>query len=164
MYKRRFVVFGGVAGVVILLSTIGSLSGDEETGYILDHKTLYFAPEVGGAHRFELKGGIKGDMGTGTLVVDKNSCDLNEFGDRTVCTLVAYPAEKVDFARIRLSDPSMQGREIYRITGPRLPKGLEMTLVIGRKSSPQVLRLVVSYAEKRSAFPLVSQAEYDKAP
>jgi hypothetical protein len=98
------------------------------------------------------------------LVIDKNACTLNEFGDRTVCTLVAYPAEKVEFKLLRLTDPSMQGREIYSVSGPGLPKEHEFRLIIGRKSKPEVLRLVVLHAKEHSAFPLVPQAEYDNAP
>jgi hypothetical protein len=154
----------GLTSLVLSVAAVSSLNGDERMGYILDHKTLYIAPDIGGAHRFELKGGINGDAGAGTLIVDKNTCKLNEFGDRTVCALAEYPPGKVDFSRLRLADPAMQNREVYSVGGPGVPKGFVMTLVIGRKSSPQVLRLVVSYDEKRSAFPLVPRDEYDKAP
>jgi hypothetical protein len=164
MCISRIPLFCALSSVVVLLAAGIVLSAEEELGYILDHKTLYVAPGVDGAHRFEVKGAIKGVSGTGTLVIDKNACTLNQFGDRTVCTLVAYTAEKVEFKLLRLTDPSMQGREIYSVSGPGLPKEHEFRLIIGRKSSPEVLRLVVHHAKEHSAFPLVPQAEYDKAP
>lgn len=140
-----------------------ALSAADEPGVILDHKTLYVAPEIGGAHRFELKGAIQGEKGEGTLVIDKNKCELNEFGDRTTCTDAFYEPIKVKFLRLRLGDPAMQGREVYSISGADLPKNLTFTLAIGRKSTPQVFRLVVAEEEgkKRSAFPLVPMKEHD---
>jgi hypothetical protein len=137
-------------------------SATDEPGFVLDHKTLYVSPAVGGAHRFELKGGIQGATGAGTIVIDKNKCSLNEFGDRTTCTEAFYPPIQVRFSRLRLSDPAGQGREVYSISGNDVPKDLTLTLVIGRNTRPQVLRLVVNEdGQGQTAFPLIPKKEYD---
>jgi hypothetical protein len=138
-------------------------SAAQEEGVILDHKTLYVGPEIGGAHRFEIAGAIKEGAGDGTLVIDKNKCELDPFGNRTTCTQASFPPLKVRFARLRLPDPAMQGREVYSISGPDLPKNLTFTLAIGRKETPNVFRLVVEEdGKKRSAFPSVPKKEFDK--
>jgi hypothetical protein len=161
----RFATVSFVMLVVAALIPAGlstTLSAADEPGVILDHKTLYIAPEVGGAHRFELKGTIKDEAGEGTIVIDKNKCALNEFGDRTTCTDAHFEPIKVEFLRLRLPDPAMQGREVYSISGSDLPKTLTFTLAIGRKGTPQVFRLVAEEdGKKRSAFPLVPNKEYD---
>jgi hypothetical protein len=164
MARHMTRVLFGTACVAFPLIFAASVKSNQETGYMLDHKTLYISPDIDDAHRFELKGAIKGDKGMGTLIVDKNTCKLNEFGDRTLCTEVEYAPGPVEFSRLRLADPAMQGREVYSVSGAGVPKGITMTLAIGRKSSPEVLRLVVSCDAKRSAFPLVPRVEYDEAP
>jgi len=129
----------------------------------LDHKTLYFAPGIENAHRFEVEGMIAGGGGTGRIVVDPNTCQLNEFGDRTVCTQIAPTPVPVQFRRLRLPDPCMTDREVYEVAGPDLPQQFRFFLVIGKKTQPEVLRLVVEVKEARSAFPLVPRKECDQA-
>ena len=146
---------------VVAFAVLASLCGAAEPGFILAHKTLHIGPDMNGAHRFELKGAIQGTEGKGTIVIDKNCCDLNEFGDRTKCTLLACEPIDVKFGRLRLADPAGQGREVYAIKGTNLPKSFKATLVIGRKCRPFVLRLVVEIGGKKSAFPLVPLKEYD---
>ena len=129
----------------------------------LDHKTLYFAPGIADAHRFEVEGTIAGGGGMGKIVIDPNTCQLNEFGDRTVCTRIAPMPVPVQFRQLRLADPCMTGRAVYAVVGADLPQDLKFFLVIGKKTQPEVLRLVVEAREARSAFPLVPRKECDEA-
>lgn len=63
----------------------------------------------------------------GSLNVDPNVCQLNEFGDRTICTKMAVRHHDVEVSQRRLPDPLHLGRRIYAVTGPDLPA--PMTLV-----------------------------------
>lgn len=157
---------------IIAIFSIGSfVCGADDTGVILKYKTLSIAPAVAGAHRFEITGTINGASGKGTLMIDGNSCRLNEFGDRTICTEVAYPTIDVTFAQLKLADPAKQDRRTYSVAGPKLPENIRVFLVVGSKSNPNVLRLVVEEKHKpdahepgpRSAFPLVPLSEWDQS-
>lgn len=151
-----------LALLVVFAAAFERARAADEPGVILDHKTLYMAPKIGSAHRFELQGKIGGAVGMGTFVIDKNECSLNEFGDRERCTEIAVRPIPVTFTKLRLADPSMQDRDIYSISGPNVPDEYHFWLVVGRKSKPLVMRLVVESAQKRSAFPLVPAIEFDK--
>jgi uncharacterized protein len=64
----------------------------------------------------------------GTLHLDPNTCTLNAFGDPEICTLIATFGIEVELERLRLADPSGQGRRIYGVRGEGLPPELRMVV------------------------------------
>lgn len=161
---RRFSALLTALALVGGLFAFAQESKADDEGFRLDHKTLYFAPGIIDAHRFEIEGAVQGGMGTGKLTIDPNTCSLNEFGDRGACTRIAPPVIPVEFRQLRLTDPCMTSREVYSVAGRGIPEGYKFTLVIGRKTKPEVLRLVVEANDARSAFPLVPRKECDQVP
>jgi len=55
------------------------------------------------------------------LTIDPNVCQINEFGDRTLCTKIAIRHFEVDVSRLRLADPLGLGRQIFALRGRDLP-------------------------------------------
>lgn len=97
----------------LFLSTPVQLGGDER---IPAHSV---ALRLSGPTDAELKG---------TLHLDPNTCTLNAFGDPEICTLIATFGIEVELARLRLADPSGQGRRIYSVQGEGLPPELRMVV------------------------------------
>lgn len=62
----------------------------------------------------------------GTLYLDPNTCGLDDFGDKTFCTLIGFFGIDVRVTRLRLADPSGLNRRIYQVTGKGLPRELRM--------------------------------------
>ena len=69
----------------------------------------------------------------GTLALDPNTCTLDAFGDRGICTLIATQGIPVTLARRTITDPTGQGRRIFDVRGEGLPADLRM-VVQGRLS------------------------------
>lgn len=64
----------------------------------------------------------------GELRLDPNACSLGAFGDRDICTLIAFFGVDVEVSRLRLADPSGLRRRIYRVRGEGLPPELRMVV------------------------------------
>ncbi|PHS05079.1 MAG: hypothetical protein COA78_15685 [Blastopirellula sp.] len=69
------------------------------------------------------------------LALDPNTCSLNEFGDRTICTEIAHTRLKVKLEQIRLSDSRKLNRKIYRLESKKFPKSLTVYLIVPRTES-----------------------------
>lgn len=62
-----------------------------------------------------------------TLTIDRNTCTLNDFGDRETCTKMAIMSHPVHVERLRREDPHGLGRMLFAISaaeGEALPKPL----------------------------------------
>ncbi len=64
----------------------------------------------------------------GTLVIDPNTCRLDDFGDRRGCTRIAVRGIDVELRRVRVADPAHTGRRLFAMTGDGVPRG--MTLIV----------------------------------
>lgn len=64
----------------------------------------------------------------GTLALDPNTCTLNAFGDREICTLIATFGVEVEVERLQVDDPADLGRRLYRVQGDGLPPELRMVV------------------------------------
>lgn len=74
-----------------------------------------------------LSGASENDL-RGTLALDPNTCTLDDFGDRGICTLIATQGIEVTLARRTISDPTGQGRRIFDVRGEGLPADLRMVV------------------------------------
>lgn len=111
----------------------------------LDLESLYLHPGIRvGTRRsvhsvsLRLSGSSDAEL-EGTLLLDGNTCGLNDFGDEEICTLIAFSPIEVELDRLRLADPTGLMRRIYRVTGEGLPRGLTM-IVQGELEEGQLER------------------------
>jgi len=97
-------------------------------------ESLYLNPgaKLGGDREYHnVRLALDGRLGCdtemdGRLVLDPNICSLNDFGDRTGCTKIAFKVIDVRVVRMRLGDPSGLGRSFFSVTGDDLPQGLAL--------------------------------------
>jgi hypothetical protein len=68
---------------------------------------------------------------TGTLAFDPNNCQLNVFGDRQACTLIATRVFEVRLTLQRIPDPSGLQRRFFAVSGQDIPETLAF-IVQGR--------------------------------
>ena len=59
----------------------------------------------------------------GSLYLDPNTCSLNAFGDREMCTRIAVRSIRVTATRMRLADPKDLHRLYYALHSEELPTG-----------------------------------------
>lgn len=100
----------------------------------LELESLYLHPGIRVGTRpsvhsvsLRLSGPFDAEM-EGTLVLDGNTCSLNDFGDKEICTLIAFTPIEVEVRRVRLADPTGLMRRIYSVTGEGLPPELRMVV------------------------------------
>ena len=108
-------------------------------------QTVYLTEPVGAVHQISIRGEIGGAV---RVTLDRNTCTLTQFGDRGVCTEIASKTIPVEMKRVRLPDPTGQGRRLYRLDGKLEPANARFFLVIPRRRS-QPHRLVVNLNNDR---------------
>lgn len=86
------------------------------------------------------------DAMPGTLLFDPNTCSLNAFGDRTMCTKMGSFPIPVTVTRQRLADPSGLGRWFLAVRGEGLPAQLALIM------DPSLERFVLK--SERALVPL----------
>lgn len=98
---------------------------------------------------------IAGTLGEkGRVVLDRNNCSLNEFGDPETCTLIGFNPIEVQFKRLDVKDATGKNRSVYRIVGDLKPDGAKYTLIVPEERHG-VYRLVVDVdGEKRRVVTL----------
>lgn len=81
--------------------------------------SLYLHAEVLGGRRLTLQlDALEGDgQWTASLLVDPNTCSLNEFGDRAGCTRIAVARHPIRLTRQRVDDPAGHDRKLYAVEG-----------------------------------------------
>lgn len=121
----RFPLFGA-----LVLALLGTVRADDEP-LEFDLTSAYLPTSVAGGNLISIKGEIRGQAGKATLVVDPNSCGLDEFGDRTICTQIAPLPQQVSLQQLRTKDPTGKGRRLFSLTGQEF-KG-KFTLVVPRR-------------------------------
>jgi hypothetical protein len=137
--------------VLLLLAAAWSFSGaravrSEDTGgRAIALETVYLAEPVGRARGITIVGRAPGDA---KVTLDPNVCALNQFGDRTICTLIGPVTVDVKIVQLRLADNSSQGRAIYVLRGALPPEGSDWSLV-GPPRGGTHYRLVVRTGEDR---------------
>ncbi len=89
--------------------------------------------------------GVIADGETIDITLDPNACRLNEFGDRTTCTLIGPTSLQADLSKQRLSDPAGTNRSIFRVKSTDLPKSLIVYLV--KPSTDSGYRIVLQHSD-----------------
>jgi hypothetical protein len=125
----------------LFLSINGVQSADENQADVirLFLRSAYLSSpiEVGNVkcRQISLTGIIKGEEGSGRLVLDPNSCFLNSFGDTKVCSKVFPPTIEVKFRRLQDQDPEGLGRMLFSVTDDNLPKTFCLVVPTNEKAS-----------------------------
>ncbi len=82
------------------------------------------------------------EEGSAQLVLDPNGCSLNQFGDTTICTLMAPRVFECELKPLKLADPLKLNRTVFEIVPTDFPLPPRFHLVTASKSHP--MRLVIS--------------------
>ncbi len=104
-------------------------------------------------------GVLKDEGGQGVLMLDPNTCGLNEFGDAQASTRLAHDHYKVELQRLDTKDPNKLRRYLYSVTGEGLPKSLFLVVATGEEVAGY--RLVVG-VEKGSATSVITLEPYSE--
>ncbi len=104
-------------------------------------------------------GVLKDEGGQGVLMLDPNSCSLNEFGDAQASTRLAHDHHKVELRRLDTKDPNKLRRYLYSVTGEGLPKSLFLVVATGEETAGY--RLVLG-AEKGGANSVITLEPYSE--
>ena len=128
-----------------LFGAVPVVGSADEAGREIALQTVYLTETVGRAHGISIVGRAPGKA---RVTLDPNVCAINEFGDRTICTLIALSIVDVDVVQIRLADESSQGRAIYELRGKLPPEGSRWFLV-GPPRDRTHYRLVVQTDKDR---------------
>jgi hypothetical protein len=62
----------------------------------------------------------------GTMVLDPNVCNLDDFGDQRGCTKIAVRGIDVELQLAQLVDPTQAGRRLFEVSGEGVPKGMAL--------------------------------------
>jgi hypothetical protein len=91
-------------------------------------QTVYLRPPIEGYYRITIAGDLNGK---GELVLDRNSCDVTEFGDPDRCTEIAPKIVNVMIKDTGKPDPEQLGRKLYAIEGTGLRNPLLLVIYSG---------------------------------
>ena len=127
-----------VNAILLLALLVGlAMAAPEEEARVSLH-SHYLTEPLGGARQIHIEGVLGGEA---RIVLDPNSCTLNEFGDPEACTEMAALPRDVRLLQAKLTDPAGKGRRLYALSGPVL-EGRELFLVVPRGAS-DAYRLIV---------------------
>jgi hypothetical protein len=118
-YGRRLARLACLSGALLLVPADRAAPAEE--GKVLRLVSGYPVTTAGGGRSVALTVTFKGDFGEGTLALDPNARGLNDFGDPTSTTLIAFKTYSVKLERLRAEDPTGQGRHLYALGGEGLP-------------------------------------------
>ena len=111
----------GHLALVASLLLFGSEARAAERGRHISFHTTFLRNPVEGYHQLTVVGDLAGSSGTGHMELDPNWCQLNDFGDRGICTEMAVTERTVTFHRTRTADPSGLNRQLWIINGSPFP-------------------------------------------
>lgn len=78
---------------------------------------------------------LKDEGGKGVLMLDPNTCSLNDFGDALASTRLSHDHYQVELKRLATADPNKLRRYLYSITGEGLPKTLFLVVATGEETA-----------------------------
>lgn len=150
-----------LAALIILLAAFMAFADDLTAGRKIALKTVYLHNVLEKGHGIMIKGELDNrGGGKGKLILDPNTCSLNDFGDRANCTKMAYIFYDVTFKGVKLADPSGMERKLYEISGAKLANRLFL-VVPTKKGKGGRFRLV---SKDRSGVNRVVTLEPLRAP
>lgn len=115
--------------------------GDRPEVREIDLRTAYLDAPIGRARQITIVGTLAGpDRGRGELILDPNTCRLDEYGDPADCTRIAPARIPVRFQLLKPADPQREQPLLYRIAGDGLPHEFFLVVPLGEKGA---YRLVV---------------------
>lgn len=133
------------------LSSIFELTTNEACGASVELTTTYLQQPIGRARQVRIKAELEG---SGKLFLDPNTCTLNEFGDRTICTRIAVQTVDIVVTQLRLADPTGKQRQIFEITAPDSQLKEQLFLVVPRQQNQPCRLIVVAEESKRRTITL----------
>lgn len=110
-----------LAGSIVVVWPAQAAQPDDAAPRDISLKTAYLDPPLHGAHLIALSGTLGGPRGgVGELVLDPNTCRLDEYGEPTDCTRRALHRVPVRFQLLKPADPPRGQPLLYRIAADGL--------------------------------------------
>lgn len=141
-------MFRQFAATIVCLSFSLPISAEGPTKVSV--VTPYLVDGIAKIHRVSIVGIVDAEGGNGGVRLDPNTCQLNAFGDATVCTLIADRGQRVKFVPVEAKDLTERGRRLFEIVGNEpFDKRLgDVTLfLVVRSKEDDPYRLVVKTGE-----------------
>ncbi len=121
-------------GLCIVLASFSPLRAEDT----LRVSSCYLPERLLGGLIVSLEGTLGGEA---TLTVDPNNCQLDAFGDPTVCTRIAALPRQVTLRKLDQADPQGAGRQLYAVEGEGLDATVRLSVGPGEHG---VVRLIVA--------------------
>ena len=127
-----------LAALFVLPSTVMAAEEAPSSpgGRAFAFQTAYLHQELEGAHRITVSGSLgPGGSGFGIFVLDPNTCTVNPFGDREICTLIAPKTFFATLHLLKIADTTGAGRGVYAVSPIGFTLTNELYLVYSWSSS-----------------------------
>ncbi|MGD9126911.1 MAG: hypothetical protein PVH19_05980, partial [Planctomycetia bacterium] len=102
-------------------------------------RSTYLAKPIEGFRQLSLVADLHDSNSKGRMVLNPNSCTLNHFGDREVCTLLQPTERTVSLHRTRTADPQGMNRQLWLVKGAPLKGTLYLVVSKDSKSSHRLV-------------------------
>lgn len=106
-------------------------------------QSVYLTEPIDTARQVSIEGELGGKA---QVILDRNLCTLNQFGDTQSCTRMFIAPVEVKLTQLRLADPSGKARRIFRLEGQLEPDGSQYFLILPQQGKDHA-RLVVNFGE-----------------
>ncbi len=138
-----------------------NVCAEEDAAEHVSLTTAYMARTIAGAHTISLRGAL-GERGT--LLLDPNACQVNPFGDRTICTRMAAQPVAVNIRPQAVEDPSGRNRVLYSLSRVDSDKAAWPQFELSYDASANgVIRLIVK-ENKQTSYVLTMERVASKKP
>lgn len=101
----------------------GLLAAQAAQAQKLSLESKYLSSAASGYHGYRIDGKLGG---AAKLTLDPNSCGLDQWGDRTICTKIALTIKNVTLHEAKIKDPTGQGRRLFSVSGHGLTVDLKL--------------------------------------
>ena len=142
----------GVFLILVTATSVGSADDKKKASSSVRLSSVYQAQPLD----FNMKGAkirrvtVSGVLKDGVLVdlsLDPNTCTVNQFGDPSICTLIAPIRITAKLSQLRIADRAKPPRRLFRVESKRFGKELVLYLVAPRGASG--FRLVLDRPAKK---------------
>lgn len=136
--------------------------GDRQQVREIDLHTAYLDAPIGRARQITIIGALAGpDGGRGEIVLDPNTCRLDEYGDPAGCTRIAPARIPVQFQLLRPADPRRDQPLLYRIAGDGLPHEFFLVVPLGEAGA---YRLVLRDDRQQTVRVVTLESQQQEQP
>jgi hypothetical protein len=102
-------------------------------------KSLYLSEPIEGFHQIRFAGDLKSSDGTASLVLDPNTCGVNQFGDTEICTKINPSSRRVGLTKLRTEDPQGKNRSLWLVSNAPISGNI---FFVTSSASPVPTRLI----------------------